>query len=168
MGTDKAEIVESRQDIRQFYCDERRICRMPEDIRQSDPRARLNCRTLAEHSTIHQPPAPHHAQRSIEKGAAHLAKTKDAAPFSIPRCAWWGGGARIVRCSSNIRQFSLVGGSDCRMSSTHSTISLFVAITLSDILHAFDNFYLIATQGDTGNKKRWSIQGINPGCSTFF
>lgn len=80
MGTDKAEIVESRQDIRQFYCDERRICRMPEDIRQSDPRARLNCRTLAEHSTIHQPPAPHHAQRSIEKGAAHLAKTKDAAP----------------------------------------------------------------------------------------
>ena len=31
------------------------------------------------HSTI-RAPAPHHAQRGIEKGAAPLAKTKDAAP----------------------------------------------------------------------------------------
>ena len=83
MGTDKAEIVESRQDIRQFYCEERRDCRMLENIRQSDPPARLNCRTLEEHSTIHHPPRHHHAQRSIEKGAAHLAKTKDAAPFFV-------------------------------------------------------------------------------------
>ena len=34
---------------------------------------------LEEHRAIRAPP-PHHAQRGIEKGAAALAKTKDAAP----------------------------------------------------------------------------------------
>ena len=34
---------------------------------------------LEEHPTI-RAPAPHHAQRGIEKGAASLEKTKDAAP----------------------------------------------------------------------------------------
>ncbi len=52
---------------------------MLEDIRQSDPPARLNCRMLEEHSTI-RAPAPHPALHGIKKGAAHLAKTKCAAP----------------------------------------------------------------------------------------
>ena len=45
---------------------------------------------LEEHPTI-RAPAPHHAQRGIEKGAASLVFAKCAAPFAVT-CRYLSGG----------------------------------------------------------------------------